>query len=465
MGGCTSAPCADEAEEAARWRDFGPAAQPSRHGLARPRERRTLRPEDMGIAMSEGNLDAEEHLAQSPPLYVSYESGQPPPYRTDDSEVPLAHDTNFHRPEQGGATSGRDEEGSRPPEYTFGCGVLKWTVEDVCTCIHQNEALRHLEQTVFRGRLINGECLLALNRADLLRYAVVDTVELNSILSLVQLLRVAEGLGELTQSDIVAQKSRQEYCGKGDGIDVEAVRCGRIRRIKMQSVNLTTQQLQLIVKASVGGGAYITWISLKGNELGRAHADLIAEFITRSRWLSVLDLGGNNFDDKSIRPIATAIASSRGLRDVNLDHNDLGPASGAIFAAVVTGNAMLRSISLYWNALGDEGGRTLLNALRLNQGLQLLDVSYNGLGRQCANAISVAIRENRGLQTLQLAENDLGFHAGLAIAEALEQNSRLRSLDLSDNRLGTATVQIILAWGEGRKGALNLHNNGQFDNG
>jgi hypothetical protein len=441
--GCTSSFDREEAEEAAAWHDFGPASQPNRHGLSLTRSSVPPGegPHDNDVQsrsdntnatdVGQGDVSSDDDELHNPPRYNAVD---PPPYGRDGSTV----------------------SPPPPPVYTFGLGVLDWTVEDVCTFIHHDPTLRHLEEPVFRGRLLDGERLAALDRAELGRYGVVDETDAATVLAHVAALRRSAGLAAEPARCRAAEKRRREYAGPVAGISLDAVRSGRLQRLSLQSVNITKRQLHELVAACSTSTAVVRWVSLKGNALGAPHAEDVATLVTRSTALRVLDLGGNNFDDRCIQVLTAAMSQSTSLRELSLDHNELGPLSGRALAEMVSTSAGLRSLSVYWNDLGVTGARALLRAVRRSSGLQLLDLSYNGLGRQSGPAIALAIKHNRGLQTLRLADNELDHGAGLLIADALTHNTGLRNLDLSDNRLGTSTVQIIEAWGEHRHGVLDL---------
>lgn len=349
------------------------------------------------------------------------------------------------------------EERPPSPEYLdcIGGGVWEWTVEDVCTFVHRNETLRPLEDTLFRGHLVDGPRFASLDETELARCGVSDSALAAEVIASAAAAVDAYNVSAAGSAAPPPQPSPMRV-GRLDAALLLGLRVGMLHDVVLQRVAVTPAELRSLVNGCRADGAALRWLGLKGLGLGRAHTTDLVDMIVHVRSLRALDLGGNNINDACAEMLCAAIASSRTLRELSLDHNELGPASGASLARALRRNRSLRSLSLYWNAIGPDGGRAVLVAVRRHRGIQLLDLSSTGLGRSGGISAASTVRHARGLQTLRLADNGLGSEVGVAIAEAVPHNRGLRNLDLSLNRLGTTSVDLLRAWGTNRPGTLKL---------
>lgn len=196
---------------------------------------------------------------------------------------------------------------------------------------------------------------------------------------------------------------------------------------------------------------------------------LIADLLTKSTFITSIDLRYNNITDEGVKVLADMLQQNASLLEVNLMCNDFGPTGAELLAKALHTNETLQSLRLNGNKLETrekKGGMYFAQALQINTTLRNLDLADTDLMTESIIALGTVLlhnntlkalnvsrpllfthmedttvhyakmlKVNKGLEHLLLQKYDMRDFGATRLAENLMENFTLTYLDLSCNRI------------------------------
>ncbi|RIA89093.1 hypothetical protein C1645_214615 [Glomus cerebriforme] len=160
----------------------------------------------------------------------------------------------------------------------------------------------------------------------------------------------------------------------------------------------------------------ITTISLKGSEIERVGAVLLAKALKHNNYIHTLILSDNNIGDQGIGYLSKSLEINKTIKQIDLAGNNLG----------------------------DKGMELLCRALELNSSIEIIDLSWNNFRTKGIEFLSKVIERTRcKIHTLNISNNDIGYKGIENLAKGLEFNSSIISLNLEHTKVGNKGVEYL----------------------
>ena len=244
-----------------------------------------------------------------------------------------------------------------------------------------------------------------------------------------------------------------------------------------------------VVIKSFFSGSISTGIILSNLDLGESDAYLSKNLCSYLQTNSTIEILGLTDDDtlfnrenlKIGEKIAEVISKSKSIQVLDLNNNNLGSASNLksiemVFEAISKNKNIIR-LFLTSNNLGSASNLKVIvaisEAIQKNKNIRRLDLTDNNFGNasdfKVIEVMFEAIRKNKSITALFLNKNNLGSasnHKAIEIMfESISKNQSIKWLDLNNNNLGsTSNLKNLLimfeAIGENKNiTGLHLTNN------
>jgi Leucine-rich repeat (LRR) protein len=197
---------------------------------------------------------------------------------------------------------------------------------------------------------------------------------------------------------------------------------GKDKRVILKMENASCEMYSFF-KALQKSSLRVTGLDLSNNCLGIDDISILADELTRNKFMTSLKLGGNNIDDGGAMVIAAALEK----------------------------NTSLTSLDLSSNRISDKGAMVIAKVLEQNTSLIMLNLWDNNIGYEGMKVIAEVLEKNNSLTSLDLRNNNIDDEGATVIAKALEKKMSLTSLDLSGNRISDKGVKLILKVLEGNR--------------
>lgn len=157
--------------------------------------------------------------------------------------------------------------------------------------------------------------------------------------------------------------------------------------------------------------------------------------ITRFPGLLALDLSRCKYADGDA--LFALCGRLSHLESLTLKDAGAGPRMASVLADALTVSPRLQVLNLSANGVGAKGAASLADALRAKScSLRCLNVRDNLIPSTGAVALAAALRHNVNLTDLDVSANPIGHEGTVALSSALVHNTTLRILNLGNCAMG-----------------------------
>lgn len=261
-------------------------------------------------------------------------------------------------------------------------------------------------------------------------------------------------------------------------MDVGAIALGNalktnktLKELGLINCNIRAEGAKALVSALSEGGAVLTQLDLRFNDIGGYYDEsdalimsdpsdtqALASALVGTAVLTECSLLKNNHDAESAHILAKIGTEKRimlsGMKrdqtEVDFSSHHLQTADAILISSDLRFMVALTSLNLEGNDIGADGAEALADALKSGMAvLTHLNLSFNRIGVEGAKALADALKSGMGALTiLSLAENDLADNgrdmSGIeALASALAGNAVLTGLDVLWNNLGDGAKRVL----------------------
>ncbi|KAL4239863.1 hypothetical protein ACF0H5_000663 [Mactra antiquata] len=254
-------------------------------------------------------------------------------------------------------------------------------------------------------------------------------------------------LGESTikyQHEDHVIKVYKSACNKFKVIPNMCVKKGLMKQtLKCKFLNLTLDDCKSICCA-LHVNRYVEKLEFQQNGMGPLPANLFADVIRESVFLTHIKLADNDLKSVGAMAICDAVSNNKLIRCLDLSGNGLVEKDGEFIEKLIKSSSSLKELYLGHNELMDTGVKRIAAALEVTYTLRVIDVSWNHIRLKGAVALGDALTKNASLEIVNLAWNGFHLDGAKSIADALKKNSTLESLDLTCNRMSEYCIAQIL---------------------
>jgi hypothetical protein len=193
--------------------------------------------------------------------------------------------------------------------------------------------------------------------------------------------------------------------------------------------------------------AVLTNLNLASNGLGARGAKALAEALKFNAVLTECNVRRNSLDSESAQALAAVAAEKHimlfGIKqdqtEADLRGQNLGRVDAILIASDLRVSAVLTTLNLRSNDLGPEGGKALAEALRVNAVMTVCTLIKNKLDVESANMLAKIGTEKRimlsGIKHDQTNFSNQGFQPadGILVASDLRVSTVLTTVNLAGN--------------------------------
>eukprot|EP00037_Helgoeca_nana_P013306 m.122415 g.122415 ORF g.122415 m.122415 type:complete len:756 (-) comp21952_c0_seq1:32-2299(-) len=211
----------------------------------------------------------------------------------------------------------------------------------------------------------------------------------------------------------------------------------KLRDLNMTGIPLKDADLDLLQQAVFQRRRSLSRLNFSGNSrIGRAGYASIGKMISKSVFLSYLNVSGCPFTVRTAEAFKEAIASCK-LKTLIMHCCNLKVAK--CLKPIVAGLLVcshISEVSMKSNDIPASSAHILLGLLQQECVVETLDLRSNKLGNAGVTTLATKLSRNRRIVKLVLFDNGISKDGGIALFMALRSNNTLSSLDLSQNEIG-----------------------------
>eukprot|EP01012_Entosiphon_sulcatum_P051269 TRINITY_DN7040_c0_g1_i4.p1 TRINITY_DN7040_c0_g1~~TRINITY_DN7040_c0_g1_i4.p1 ORF type:complete len:403 (+),score=57.37 TRINITY_DN7040_c0_g1_i4:519-1727(+) len=174
-------------------------------------------------------------------------------------------------------------------------------------------------------------------------------------------------------------------------------------------------------------------VQLKGNRIGDAGAQYLANALHTNTTIKVLELQSNGIGPIGTAILCNALYQNTTVHALNFNDNGTGDEGAEAIAALLMNNTAVTTVGISGNLIEKPGAAALARALACNNTLTGLDLGANNLGNGGVSTIAAVLRVNTSLVSLDIHGCSVQLQGVLAITQALMMNTTLRHLDAGAN--------------------------------
>lgn len=261
----------------------------------------------------------------------------------------------------------------------------------------------------------------------------LNTLDLTSAAAVGEMLRHTRALRQLNLSST--------------GLDVAG--CGAVLGALASNRTLTELDLSFLdvgdavcefVRDMLKANSCLQKLRLRSNNFSAAGCLALAEGLSRNRSLLELDLSRNCVGDTGLEALARYLPDSA-LTELGLENCGLTASACDALAQMISGSKRLRVLDLSVNFIGDQGVFRLAAALERSSVLQTVGLNMCGVTNDGFSKLLDALEKNASISLLKLCYNRLGREHQNPAATSDNLRYRLRIVTSSKPKLK------ILLWG------------------
>ncbi|KAL0207685.1 hypothetical protein P9112_012313 [Eukaryota sp. TZLM1-RC] len=146
----------------------------------------------------------------------------------------------------------------------------------------------------------------------------------------------------------------------------------------------------------------LTQLNLRGNNLGQAACDALAELLRKTTSLEYLSLEWNKLGQyvSNLSRICDGLAQNHSLTNLDLRNNYIKEDGAAQISKVLSVNKSLTSLDLRFNNIGDQGAKSILSVLEFeNKAITTVSLGVNSISVELLDQIQTLVDRNASLLT------------------------------------------------------------------
>ncbi|CAB4383000.1 uncharacterized protein OCT59_021650 [Rhizophagus irregularis] len=188
----------------------------------------------------------------------------------------------------------------------------------------------------------------------------------------------------------------------------------------------------------------ISTVSLKGSEIEKVGAVLLAKALKHNNFIHTLILSDNNIGDQGIEYLSKSLEISKTIKVIDLAGNNFGDKGMELLCRALESNNSIESIDLSWNNFRTKGIESLSKVLERSRCKILnLDLSNNDIGYKGIESLAKGLGLNRSIRTLNLDHTKVGNKGIEYLSKSLEKNFTLEKLILADNHIDDRGAEFL----------------------
>lgn len=172
---------------------------------------------------------------------------------------------------------------------------------------------------------------------------------------------------------------------------------------------------------------------LPGTSIGDAGCEVLGTFMTKNRFLGLLDLNDCGIGVKGITFICSGLSVNNHIHSLYLAENKIGPDGAEILAEAIKTHQKLKVLDVSSCGLGDKGAKSIALCLKANSNiLEQLFLVNNEITATGARAFTDCLLVNRTIRTLNLDYNPIGDNGARPFVSVLKDNHIIQDICVDD---------------------------------
>ncbi|CAG8461004.1 1485_t:CDS:2 [Funneliformis caledonium] len=222
----------------------------------------------------------------------------------------------------------------------------------------------------------------------------------------------------------------------------------------------------VLLAKSLKNNFFIHTLLLTDNNIGDQGIGYLSKSLEISKTIKHIDLAGNNFGDNGMESLCRALESNSIVETLDLSWNNLRTKGIEFLSKVIErSRCKIHSLDLSNNDIGYKGIEFLAKGLETNRSIVTLNLEHSKVGNKGTEALSKSLEKHKHLQVLILAENHIDDRGAEFLSNALLVNQTLHTLHLEGNLIGdTGTEWIVKSMNKSALAAFSGGNNGNYTN-
>ena len=152
--------------------------------------------------------------------------------------------------------------------------------------------------------------------------------------------------------------------------------------------------------------------------------------------------------DEGIEKLLDTLGEGHSVVKLKIGGNNLSKASATTLSQFLSRDEVLESLGLSSNLLGDEGVAELCRVLKFNKSLTHLDLYGNQITCKGVKEIAEMLTENKSLKVLHLGNNEIKSEGIQSLAAALSVNKCLEELYLGVDTKQTVNIDVARSFAD-----------------
>jgi Ran GTPase-activating protein (RanGAP) involved in mRNA processing and transport len=177
-------------------------------------------------------------------------------------------------------------------------------------------------------------------------------------------------------------------------------------------------------------------LSLPHYGVGDNLATALAESVSNSKDLRVVNLSDNRLSDGAVAKCLRLLGGLPNLESMDLSHNTIGKKSCEAFQSMGHSNPQTKEVYLSHAGIGELGFGTLVSFFSSAIHIRALDLGHNRLSSNGISLLSEWLSMSTSVEWLNLSWNAGSTKGAVAFSGALARNESLKYLNISHNNIG-----------------------------
>jgi hypothetical protein len=223
-----------------------------------------------------------------------------------------------------------------------------------------------------------------------------------------------------------------------------------ISQLSVRNAGLNDKGTKAVVEGAASDNGELELLDLSQNRMGKETILKFCKVVQQKKFnLKILNLSGNKLGDSMMKAMMTALQKSTGsspLECLYLSNNNINTSSRGL-AEFISETRSLRVLDISWNCLRAEGVGEIMASLAMNNSIKELRMGWNSMGQGSLKSLvhlCQMLHTNSTLEIMDLTSNQIKEKVAAVIISSLPSNATLKSLILSENPIGPAGGRCVM---------------------